>query len=54
MNEKTALKRFNDLEIDDINLEKLMEAGPGVLKVQATEKFIFENGVKKKLTKIKK
>lgn len=26
MDEKTALKRFNDLEIDDINLEKLSRA----------------------------
>lgn len=56
--ENNYVQNYNKKEInnnyDDINLEKLMEAGPGVLKVQATEKFIFENGVKKKVTKIKK
>ena len=39
---------------EEPDFEKLMEAGPGVLKVEATEKFITENGVKKKLTRIKK
>ena len=42
----------NNFEEPDV--EKLMEAGPGVLKVEATEKIITENGVKKKLTRIKK
>ena len=45
-------KMNNNYEEPDF--EKLMEAGPGVLKVEATEKIIMENGVKKKLTRIKK
>ena len=39
---------------EEPDFEKLMEAGPGVMKVEATEKIITENGVKKKLTRIKK
>ncbi len=37
----------------DGNLDNL-NAEPGVMKVEASERFIYENGVKKKLTKIKK
>ena len=39
---------------EEPDFEKLMEAGPGVMKVEASEKIITENGVKKKLTRIKK
>ena len=45
-------KMNNNYEEPDF--EKLIEAGPGVIKVEATEKIITENGVKKKLTRIKK
>ena len=45
-------KKKNIFEEPDF--EKLMEAGPGVLKVEVKEKFINEDGVKKKLTRIKK
>ena len=45
-------QKKNNFEEPDF--EKLMEAGPGVLKVEVTEKFINEDGAKKKLTRIKK
>ena len=41
-------------KFEEPDFEKLMEAGPGVLKVEASEKIITEKGVKKKLTRIKK
>jgi len=51
--------RSNNKNVEKNNTEepdfdKLMEAGPGVLKVEATEKIVVENGAKKKLTRIKK
>ena len=47
-------KITSNKKYEEPDFEKLMEAGPGVLKVEATEKFITESGVKKKLTRIKK
>ena len=43
-----------DKNYEEPDLDKLMEAGPGVLKVEATEKIVTEDGVKKKLIRIKK
>ena len=57
-NEKTYEENTNPQKLnknyEEPDFDKLMEAGPGVLKVEATEKIITEDGVKKKLTKIKK
>ena len=44
-------QKMNNPEPD---FDKLMEAGPGVMKVEVTEKFVDEDGIKKKLTRIKK
>ena len=52
--EKNDIKINKTNNLEEPDFEKLMEAGPGVLKVEATEKIITENGVKKKLTRIKK
>ena len=57
-NEKKYEENINQQKLnknyEEPDFDKLMEAGPGVLKVEATEKIITEDGVKKKLTKIKK
>ena len=48
-NQQSSNKNYEEPDFD-----KLMEAGPGVMKLEASEKIITENGVQKKLTRIKK
>jgi hypothetical protein len=48
-NQQSSNKNYEEPDFD-----KLMEAGPGVMKLEASEKIITESGVKKKLTRIKK
>ena len=51
-NQNNLNQKINNVQEPDF--DKLMEAGPGVMKVEVTEKFINEDGVKLKLTRIKK
>lgn len=48
------IKPSSNNNYEEPDFDKLMEAGPGVMKLEASEKIITENGVQKKLTRIKK
>ena len=48
------VQQSSNKNYEEPDFDKLMEAGPGVMKLEASEKIINENGVPKKLTRIKK
>ena len=52
--QKKDIQQSSNKNYEEPDFDKLMEAGPGVMKLEASEKIITENGVQKKLTRIKK